>query len=185
MPPTEAATAMRIVTVVDLVFEDADCTCGVAVLDAVEDIDWMLVIVDATTLAVGMRVVRVGVIFADVWEVGEVDEDEDEAFDAVEEDKEDEEGEAIEVLWEEVTVDATPVEVEMAEVTEIKAKDEEVVGEVSDAVDWEVAIWESEFAKGKGKFRSWGARFLKRIEPWRRLKESSWDWTSDGMVIKI
>jgi hypothetical protein len=32
-------------------------------------------------------------------------------------------------------VDATPVEVEMAEVTEIKAKDEEVVGEVSDAVD--------------------------------------------------
>ena len=39
IPPTEAATAMRTVTVVDLVFEDADCACGVAELDAVEDID--------------------------------------------------------------------------------------------------------------------------------------------------
>lgn len=35
IPPTEAATAMRTVTVVVLVFEEADCTCGVAVFDAV------------------------------------------------------------------------------------------------------------------------------------------------------
>jgi hypothetical protein len=44
-----------------------------------------------------------------------------------------------------------------------------VVGEVSDAVVWEimeVAIWESEFAEGKFTTgRSGNARFLKRIEP--------------------
>jgi len=179
---------MRTVTVVDLVFEDADCVCGVAVPDAVADSDWVLVIVDATTLAVGMRVMGIGFIFADVWEVGEVDEDE--AFVAVEEDAEEEAMEE-EMLWEEAMVDAAPVEVEMAEV---EAKDEVwVVGEVSDAVDWEimeVAIWESELAEGKvATFttgRSTSERFFKkRFGPWpRRLKLSSCDWTSDGMVIK-
>jgi len=180
---------MRTVKVVDLVFEDADCVCGVAVLDAVEESDWVLVIVDATTLAVGMDVMWIGFIFADVWEVGEVEEDE--AFVAVEEDAEEEEEVMEEVLWEEVmpVVDAaTPVEVEMAEVAEIEVKDEGwAVGEVSDAVDWEnteVAVWESEFAEFKTG-RSGNARFLKkRFEPWRRLKVSSWDWTSDGMAIK-
>jgi len=39
IPPTEAATAMRTVKVVDLVFVDADCVWGVAVLDAVADSD--------------------------------------------------------------------------------------------------------------------------------------------------
>jgi len=39
IPPTEAATAMRTVTVVDLVFEDADCTCETDVSDAVADND--------------------------------------------------------------------------------------------------------------------------------------------------
>jgi len=39
IPPTEAATAMRAVTVADLVFEDADCGCWIAVLDAVADSD--------------------------------------------------------------------------------------------------------------------------------------------------
>jgi len=172
---------MRTVTVVDLVFEDADCACGVAVLDVVEDIDWVLVIVDATTLAVGMWVMGVRFIFVDVWEVGEVDEDE--AFVAVEEDAEEEAME--EVLWEEAMADAAPVEVEMAEV---EVKDEVwIVGKVSDAVDWEimeVAIWESELAEGKFTTgRSESKRFFKK--PWpRRLKVSSWDWTSDGMVIK-
>lgn len=102
---------MRTVTVVDLVFEDADCACGVAELDAVEDIDWVLVIVDATMLAVGMWVMGVRSIFVDVWEVDEVDEDE--AFVAVEEEAEEEAMD--EVLWEEVMMDAAPVEVEMAE----------------------------------------------------------------------
>lgn len=171
---------MRTVTVVDLFFEDADCVCGVAVLDAVEDSDWVLVIVDATMLAVGMTVMGFIFIFVDVWEVGEVDEDE--ALVAVEGDDDEE---AMEVLWEEAMVDTSLVEVEMAEV---EAKDEVwIVGEASDVVDWEtmdVAIWESELAEGKlttGKSES--KRFFKK--PWpRRLKVSSCDWTSDGMVIK-
>jgi len=39
IPPTEAAIAMRAVTVVDLVFEDGDCTTGAAVPEAVADSD--------------------------------------------------------------------------------------------------------------------------------------------------
>jgi len=177
---------MRAVTVADLVFEEADCGCWIAVLDAVADSDWVLVIVDATMLAVGMRVMGVGFIFAGVWEVAKVDEDE--AFVAVEEDAEEEEEAMEEVLWEEVMADAAPVEVEMAELAELEVKDEVwVVGEVSDAVDWEtmeVAIWESELAEGKFTmgFRGSGSE-RKRIGPWRRLKESSCEWTSDGMVI--
>ena len=66
IPPTEAAIAMRAVTVVDLVFEAADCTSGAAVPDAVADIDCVLVIVDATTLVVGTSVVGFIFIFADV-----------------------------------------------------------------------------------------------------------------------
>jgi len=149
------------------------------------DSDWVLVIVDATTLAVGMRVLGVRFIFADVWGVAKVDEDE--TFVAMEKDAEEEaeEEEAMEeVLWEEVMVDAVPVEVEMAELAELEAKDEVwVVAEVSDTVDWEsmeVALWvfaETKFSTGmSGSER-------KRFEPWRRLKVSSCEWTSDGMVI--
>jgi len=174
---------MRTVKVVDLVFVEADCVWGGAVLDAVADSDWVLVIVDATTLAVGMRVMGVRFISADVWVVAKVDEDE--AFVAVEEDDDDDEEEAMEeVLWEEVMVDAAPVEVEMSELAELEARDEVwVVGEVSDTVDWEameVALWE--FAEGKLTTGMSGSE-RKRFEPWRRLKVSSCEWTSEGMVI--
>jgi len=165
---------MRTVTVVDLVFEDADCTTGAAVPDAVADIDWVLVIVDATTLAVGMTVMGAKFISADVWEV-DAEVDEDEAVVAVEEDEE----EAMEeLLWdgEEAMVDAAPVEEEM-EMAEVKTEDGVVVGEVSEAVDWEsteVAIWESELAEGNAATFAMGGKsgsercFKKRFKPWSR-----------------
>jgi len=173
---------MRAVIVVDLVFEDANCVCGAAVLDAVADMDWVLVIVDATTLAVGM-VMGVRLISADVWSVAKVDEDE--ALVAVEEDADDDEEAVVEVLWDEVMVDAAPVEVEMVELAGLEATDEVVVREVSDTVDWEtmeVAIWEPELAEGK--FTTGTSRNeRRRFGPWRRWKVSSCEWTSDGMVI--
>jgi len=39
IPPREAAIAIRAVTVVVLVFVDADCICGRGVSDAVADMD--------------------------------------------------------------------------------------------------------------------------------------------------
>jgi len=66
IPPTEAATAMRTVTVVDLVFMDADCTCEIDVSDAGADNDRVLVIVDATTLVLGVTGTGLKFIFGDV-----------------------------------------------------------------------------------------------------------------------
>jgi len=110
IPPREAATAMRAVTVAVLVFVAADCI-GIAVSDGVADMDWVLVIVDATTSRVGIAARGVKFI---LWDVLEVDvEVDDEVFVAVEE----EVGEDVaDVAEEAVEVEAAPVEVAEAEV---------------------------------------------------------------------
>jgi len=121
MPPTEAAIAIRAVTVADLVFEDADCTCGTAVSDGVADTDWVLVIVDATTLAVGAT--GTGSKF-EPGDVGEIDAEVDETLVGAEEDAEEDLVE--EVLWEEVVPDVETEEEVGTETTGVDAKDEVV-----------------------------------------------------------
>jgi hypothetical protein len=127
IPPTEAAIAMRAVTVAVLVFEDADCTCGTAVSDGLaEDMDSVLVIVDATTLTVGVTGRGVKFKVEDVLEVDvEVDE---EVFVAVEDAAEEED-----IV--EVRLEATMIEIMSVGAVEAEVETEVTLEECSNAVD--------------------------------------------------
>lgn len=163
---------MRAVTVVVLVFEDVDCTWVTAIFDAVADRDWVLVIVDATTLALPVGATETGVRFR----LGDVDvEGDGEGAVGAEEEVEEEVVEV--VLEEDGVVDAVDVKVEVeveeevvgmeveaevevnveveAEVgvgveVEVEAKDvdEAIVEDVAAVETAEVTVWESEVAAG-------------------------------------